>query len=98
MSERCAPRHTYKNLVTGDFTLTVAGGAPIHVYGLWLTAGAALTTFTVKDGAGTTLGVYKVATGTADELSVYWIADGGITVTSDVTASHVTVFHNSPGR
>jgi hypothetical protein len=100
---RVASRSTYKQLVTGDFTLTVAGGQALQVFGMLLTPGAGDTTFTIKDAAGTTLAVLLIDAGTAGavnsmELTTHWLADKGVTVTSNVTASHVTVFHGNPGN
>ena len=95
---RVASRHTYKAVSTTDTTLTVESGAPVHVYGMKLTAGAAMTTFTVEDGAGSeTLETIKVASGTTLECSVPWLADAGVRVTTDKDASYVTVYHNNPG-
>jgi hypothetical protein len=99
---RVASRSTYKQLVTGDFTLTIEGGASVQVFGMILTPGAGDTTFTIKNAAGDTLQVVLIDAGTAGavnslELTTAWLADAGVSVTSDVTASHVTVFHGNPG-
>jgi S-adenosylmethionine/arginine decarboxylase-like enzyme len=100
---RVAARHTYKNLVTGDFTLTIASGLPLQVFGMLLTPGAGDTTFTIKNAEGTTIAVLLIDAGTAGavnsmELTTHWLADKGVSVTSNVTDSHVTVFHGNPGN
>ena len=99
MAERCAPRNTSKAFATGDLTLTIASGAPVHVYGIWLSndSGTDPAAFTINDGAGTEINVIEVADKTALELSVPWIADKGIAITG-IASTTVTVFHNSPGR
>jgi len=100
---RVASRTTYKNLITGDFTLTIASGGAVQVYGMILTPGATDTTFTIKTAAGVTLGVILInSTDTAGrntlELTTHWLADKGVSVTADVNDSHVTVFHGNPGN
>ena len=100
---RVASRHTYKAFGAGDLTLTVAGGSPIHVYGMIFTPGAADTTYTITDVDDDTLQVIEIPSGTAGnltsmELSCGWVADNGVKVVSSETDAHVTVFHNSPGN
>jgi hypothetical protein len=99
---RVASRSTYKELVTGDFTLTVAGGLSLQVFGMILTPGAGDTTFTIKNAAGTTLQVILIDAGTAGavnsmEFTTAWLADKGVSVTANVSGAHVTVFHGNPG-
>jgi hypothetical protein len=98
-----ASRWTYKQLVTGDFTLTVAGGAPIQIRGMILTPGAGDTTFTFADADDNTIASLLIDAGTAGavnsmEITTPWLAHKGLKVTANVTASHVTVFHNNPGN
>jgi hypothetical protein len=94
-----ASRHTSKTFGAGDLTLTIAAGAPVTVFGIWLSNpdDAAEHLFTIKDGAGTTIHPIEVAPDTIVELSVQWLADAGIQITG-VSGDSVTVFHNSPGR
>ena len=99
MSERCAPRNTSKAFASGDLTLTVASGLPVHVYGIWLsnpTAGA--LSFTVNNGAGTLICTVDVPATSSKELSTYWIADAGVQIVAEAADTFAVVFHNSPGR
>ena len=100
MSDRCAPRHTSKTFAAGDLTMSIAAGAPIHVYGIWLfTAGTAIT-FSINDGAGNLIQQVYLAANSFEELSQYWIADAGIQIVASAgtNSPKATVFHNSPGR
>jgi hypothetical protein len=93
-----ASRHSSKTFGAGDLTLTVASGAPVTVYGIWLSnvTDSDEHLFTIKDAEGTVIHNVEVLADTTVELSVIWLADAGITVTG-ISGDGVTVFHNSPG-
>jgi len=95
---KVASRNSSKTFGAGDLTLTVAGGAPVTVYGIWLSnvADSDEHLFTIKDGAGNTIQAVEVLADSTIELSVCWKADAGIAVTG-VSGDGVTVFHDSPG-
>jgi hypothetical protein len=94
-----ASRNSSKAFSGGDLTLTVAGGAPVTVFGIWLSNvdDSAEHLFTIKDAAGNTIQAIEVDTDTTIELSTQWLADKGITITG-VAGDGATVFHDSPGK
>jgi hypothetical protein len=93
-----ASRNSSKTFGAGALTLTVAGGAPVTVYGIWLSnvTDSDEHLFTIKDAAGNTIQAVEVLADTTVELSTQWLADAGITITG-VSGDGVTVFHDSPG-
>lgn len=93
-----ATRTSSKALAAGDLTLTVASGAPITIFGIWLANRAGATkAFTIKNGSGTTLIVVEVLDATTLELSTQWLADAGLQITGEADCS-VLVHHDSPGK
>jgi hypothetical protein len=92
-----ATRHSSKVFSTGDLTLTVEGGAPVTVYGIWLNNSAGSTqVFTIKNGAGVTIHAVEVKDETVVELSTQWKADKGLAI-SGIALCSVTVFHSGAG-
>jgi hypothetical protein len=96
---KIASRNSSKTFAAGDLTLTVASGAPVTVYGIWLSNvdDSDEHLFTIADAEGTTIQAVEVLADTTIELSVCWKADAGIQVTG-VAGDGVTVFHDSPGN
>lgn len=93
-----AHRLSAHSFTTGNLTATIAGGAPVYVYGLHIfnNSGGALT-YTVKNGAGTTLWVINVATLGHESIECPFLADAGLTITASGATGYAVVMHTNPG-
>ncbi len=94
-----ASRVSYKDLVTGDLTLTVASGSPIQVHGILFDNHTGTSIHVeLQDADGVVFGTTNVPACESFELQTRWIADKGLKIVSEAGGMHVTVFHNSPGN